>query len=112
YNASHQIWFNIPNREGWYTLGPDLRTVASGPAYRGVGAVDLDLPDAWQNGWAAELLTPRRVTYQGASYFSTSEPVGAWTLERADQPGRHPPGAEDRVVNATYRLVRDTNRVA
>ncbi|HEV3390525.1 MAG TPA: hypothetical protein VG057_16005 [Solirubrobacteraceae bacterium] len=112
YNASHQIWFNIPNREGWYTLGPDLRTVASGPAYRGVGAVDLDLPDAWQNGWAAELLTPRRVTYQGASYFSTSEPLGAWTLERADQPGRHPPGAEDRVVNATYRLVRDTNRVA
>jgi hypothetical protein len=111
YNASHQIWFNIPTHEGWYILGPDLREVATGPAYRGVQGVDLDLPDAWQNGWAAEQLAPRTVTYQGPAYFSTSEPIGQWTLERADQPGLHPPGAEIRVVNASYRLVRDANRV-
>jgi hypothetical protein len=110
YEASHQIWFNIPTHDGWYILRPDLRTVASGPAYQGVRSVDVDLPDAWQNGWAAEALIPRRVSFQGPAYFSTSEPTAAWTLERADQPGIHPPGSESRAVNSTYRLVRDATR--
>jgi hypothetical protein len=107
YQASHS--FYTRGVTTWWYLDPNLRTIGSGPAYRGVGAVDVDLQGVWETIWAFQRLAPHPVTAQSPSIHPVTDPVGQWSLERADSPGTHPPGAEVRRVNSTYRLVRDVN---
>ncbi|HEY8217640.1 MAG TPA: hypothetical protein VIH82_10930 [Acidimicrobiia bacterium] len=92
---------------GWNQVDRDLITIASGPAYDGVRAVNVEVPEYWESLWAASFLAPRRTYLSGGFGVVAVAPGARWTLERNNLRFVHPPQSDVRVVNGAYRLVRE-----
>jgi hypothetical protein len=91
----------------WGLVTDDLRMLGTGAPFEGIPAVNVMVPSFWESAWAAYFLAPRDTFLASPEGVVAVPPRARWTLERADAPFLHPPSSDVRVVNATYRLVRE-----